>query len=77
MTIIYIDENIPQNMKKRACQIYSYLKNNIKSRSPVGPIIHSNGTNISGPQGMCQILNDFFSSGSQKKMSTMLLWRLL
>ena len=57
-----LERKIAKNMKKNPRQFYSYLSKNTKSRSPVGPLIDSDGTQVSEPQGMCQILNNFFSS---------------
>ena len=57
-----LERKLAKNVKKNPRQFYSYLNNNIKSRAQVGPLKNANGDLVSDSQGMCNILNNFFTS---------------
>ena len=56
------ERKLAKNFKNNPRQFYSHLNNNIKSRSQVGPLHNHQGIQVSDSQGMCNILNSFFTS---------------
>ena len=56
------ERKLAKNFKKNPRQFYSHLNNHTKSRAQVGPLQNDEGTQVADSQGMCNILNSFFSS---------------
>ena len=56
------ERKLAKNIKKNPRQFYSHLNAHTKSRSQVGPLQDDQGAPVSDSQGMCNILNSFFSS---------------
>ena len=56
------ERKLAKNFKKNPRQFYSHLNTHTKSRSQVGPLQNEQGTQVSDSQGLCNILNTFFSS---------------
>ena len=55
------ERKLVKNFKNNPRQFYSHLNNNTKSRSQVGPL-KNDGEQVSDSQGMCNVLNSFFTS---------------
>ena len=56
------ERKLAKNFKNNPRQFYSHLNNNTKSRAQVGPLKNESGEQISDSQGMCNVLNSFFTS---------------
>lgn len=56
------ERKLAKNYKKNPRQFYSHLNAHTKSRSQVGPLKSEENIQVSDSQGMCNILNSFFSS---------------
>ena len=56
------ERKLAKNFKQNPRQFYSHLNNHTKSRAQVGPLQNEEGEQLSDSQGMCNILNSFFSS---------------
>ena len=56
------ERKLAKNIKKNPRQFYSHLNSHTKSRSQIGLLQTDQGHQVSDSQGMCDILNSFFSS---------------
>ena len=56
------ERKIAKNFKKNPRQFYSHLNKNMKSRVQVGPLKTSTGETVADSPGMCEVLNNQFTS---------------
>ena len=57
-----LERKLAKNVKKNPRQFYSHLNKHTKSRVQVGPLLNTAGEQVADSQGMCNILNGFFTS---------------
>ena len=57
-----LERKLAKNVKKNPRQFYSHLNKHTKSRAQVGPLLNEAGEQVADSQGMCNILNGFFTS---------------
>jgi len=56
------ERKLAKEKSKNSKPFYAYVKRRTKTRDPVGPLKKQDGTNVTEPEEMAEILNEFFSS---------------
>ena len=57
-----LERKLAKNFKKNPRQFYSHLNKHTKSRAQVGPLKNEKDEQVSDSEGMCNLLNSFFTS---------------
>jgi len=56
------ERKLAKEKTKNSKPFFAYVKKRTKARDPVGPLKKDDGTNVTDPEEMAEILNEFFSS---------------